>query len=71
MNRVAIADCLVTVLSNTDASALRLMIWREPKGLSLIGPIRRHIHQTRDAEAARKGSVDRRLDDVWSEEGER
>jgi hypothetical protein len=29
------------------------MISREPKGLSLIGPIRRHIHQTRDAEAAR------------------
>src|SRR5271155_4613502 len=47
------------------------MISREPKGLSLIGPIRRHIHQTRDPEAARKDSVDRRLDDVWSEEGER
>ena len=40
---------VVTVLSNADASALRLMIWREPKGLSLIAPIRRHIHQTRDA----------------------
>ncbi len=70
MNRVAI-KAVVTVLSNAEASALRLMISREPKSLSLIGPIRRHIHQTRDAEAARKGSIDRRLDDVWSEEGER
>jgi hypothetical protein len=62
---------VVTVLSNADAPALRLMISREPKGLSLIGPIRRHIHQTRYAEAARERSVDRRLHDVWSEEGER
>ena len=65
LNRVAIVTAVVTVLSNADAPALRLMISREPKGLSLIGPIRRHIHQTRDAEAARKGSVDRRLHDVF------
>ena len=40
------------------------------QGLPLIGPTRRHVHQTRNAEAAWKGSVDCRLDDVRSEEGE-
>ena len=33
-------------------------------------PTRRHVHQTRNAEAARKGSVDCRLDDVRSKESE-
>ena len=46
------------------------MVWRDSKGLPLIGPTRRHVHQTRNAEAAWKGSVDCRLDDVRSEEGE-
>src|SRR5271157_5191521 len=53
-----------------DASSLRSMVWRDSKGLPLIGPTRRHVHQTRNAEAAWKGSVDCRLDDVRSEEGE-
>ena len=53
-----------------DASSLRSMVWRDSKGLPLIGPTRRHVHQTRNAEAAWKGSVDCRLDDVRSEEGD-
>ena len=36
----------------------------------LIGPTRRHVHQTRNAKAAWKGSVDCRLDDVRSKESE-
>jgi hypothetical protein len=33
---------------------------------TLISPARRHVHQTRNAEAARQNSIDRRLDDVRS-----
>ena len=28
-----------------DASSLRSMVWRDSKGLPLIGPTRRHVHQ--------------------------
>ena len=37
---------------------------------TLINPARRHVHQTRNAEAARQNSIDRRLDDVRSKESE-
>ena len=33
---------------------------------TLISPARRHVHETRNAEAARQNSIDRRLDDVRS-----
>ena len=52
-------------------SAMRLMVWRDSKSLPLIGPTRRHVHQTRNAEAAWETPVDRRLDDVRSEESQR
>ena len=48
---------------DADVSAWRSMGWRDSKGLPLIGPTRRHVHQTRNAEAAWKGSVDCRLDE--------
>ena len=65
----AVAAMLANV--DSDVSAVGSMVWGDSKGLPLIGPTRWHIHQTRDAEAARKGSVDCCLDYVWSEEGER
>src|ERR1700677_2014483 len=37
---------------------------------TLISPVRRHNHETRNAEAARQNSIDRRLDDVRSSESE-
>ena len=37
---------------------------------TLINPARRHVHQTRNAEAARQNSIDCRLDDVRCKESE-
>src|ERR1700677_3906613 len=71
-NRVAIALLGSNVgEGETRASAVRSTARSDSEGQPLIGPIRRHVHQTRNAEAAWKGSIDRRLNDVWSEEGER
>jgi len=50
--------------------ALRSVVWRDSEGLPLLGPTRRHIHQTRNTEAARQNSIDRRLDNVRSKESE-
>ena len=58
------------MLPNADVSATRLMVWRDSKGLPLFGPTRRHVHQPRNAEATRKGSIDGRLDDIQSKESE-
>ena len=71
-NRVAIALLGSNVAEGeTKASAVGSTARSDSKGQPLIGPTRRHVHQTRNAEAAWQGSIDRHLDDVWSEEGER
>ena len=43
----AVAAMLANV--DSDVSAVGSMVWGDSKGQPLIGPIRRHIHQTRDA----------------------
>ena len=55
---------------NVDVSALRSTARRDSNYRPLINPVRRHVHQTRNAEAARQSTIDRRLDDVRSEESE-
>lgn len=49
------------------ASTTRL---RQPHRLPLLGPIRRHVHQSRNSEPAGKSPIDRRLNDVGGKEGE-
>jgi hypothetical protein len=50
---------------NVDVG-LGSMARRDSNYGTLISPARRHVHQTRNAEAARQNSIDRRLDDVRS-----
>jgi len=52
----------------TDVSALRSMARPDSNCGPLFGPTRRHVHQTRNTETARKRSLDCRLDDVRSKE---
>src|SRR5271166_569420 len=53
---------------NADVSALRSIARRDSNCGSLFGPTRRHVHQTRNTETARKSSLDCRLDDVRCKE---
>ena len=46
------------------------MVWRDSESLPLIGPTRRHVHQTRNAEASWENSIDSRLDNIRSKESE-
>src|SRR5208337_5509740 len=54
----------------SEVPAARSTVWRESKRPSLIGPTRRHVHQTRKAKPSWESPVHRRLDDVRSKESE-
>src|SRR5271166_6441501 len=71
MTHVAIAGfCSSAGECRSDVPAVRSTVWRESKRPSLIGPTRRHVHQTRKAKPSWESPVHRRLDDVRSKESE-
>ena len=67
---VVLPGCQSEMSPDAGVPALRSVVWRDSEGLPLLGPARRHIHQTRSAEAARQSSINCRLDDVRSKVSE-
>ena len=67
--RLAVA-APIAVPAPTPSPAVTAAAPEPRRWFGRIGPTRRHVHQARNAEAARKGSIDRRLDDVGSKESE-
>jgi hypothetical protein len=66
---VAVPGCQSEMFRNVDV-CLGSMAWRDSNYGTLISPVRRHVRQTRNAEAAGQNSIDRPLDDVRSKESE-